>query len=327
MRLSIAALIFPAFLVPGIAAEAQAAAYDPLSIDDAFKPATVDLTVADAARQREIPLRIYLPESRWPAPVVLFSHGLGGWRLNNAFLGRHWAARGYAAVFLQHHGSDDAVWRGKPFPEALRGMSQAASVDSFLLRVRDVTATLDQLERWNAGGDTRLAGRLDMTRVGMSGHSFGAITTQGVSGQAFDFGDFRDRRIRAAVALSPSAPPIGTPAQAFGKVDIPWLLMTGTEDVVGMGMIDVASRLAVYANLPPGGKYELVLAGARHLAFSDVDLPGMRGPRNANHHRAIQAISTAFWDAYLSGDAAAKAWLDGGGPRSVLERADSWKTK
>lgn len=326
MRLSMAALIFPAFLVPGIA-ESQAAAYDPLQIDQSFKPATVDVTVKDAARQREIPLRVYLPESRRPAPVVVFSHGLGGWRLNNAFLGRHWAARGYAAVFLQHAGSDDSVWRGKPLGEALVGMSQAASVDSFLLRVNDVTAALDQLERWNAGGGPQLAGRLEMSKVGMSGHSFGAITTQALSGQSFAFGDFRDRRIKAAVALSPSSPPAGTPAQAFGKVDLPWLLMTGTEDVVGRGLIDVPSRLAVYASLPPGGKYELVLSGARHLAFSDVDLPGLRGPRNPNHHRAIQALSTAFWDAYLLGDPAAKAWLDGQGPRSVLERGDSWKRK
>lgn len=326
MRLTIATLLFPAFLLPGIA-RAQDTTYDPLAAEKSFKPITVDLTVADAARGREIPLRIYLPESREPAPVILFSHGLGGWRLNNAFLGRHWAARGYAAVFLQHHGSDDAIWRGKPFAEGLQGMTSAASVDQFLLRVRDVPVTLDQLERWNAGGEPRLAGRLDLLRVGMSGHSFGAITTQAVAGQAFDFGQFRDRRVKAALALSPSAPPIGTPEQAFGKVDLPWMLMTGTQDVVGMGMIDVPARRAVYAALPPGGKYELVLEGARHLAFSDVDLPGLRGPRNPNHHRAITALSTAFWDAYLKGDRAAKAWLDGAGPRSLLERADAWQTK
>jgi hypothetical protein len=47
--------------------------------------------------------------------------------------------------------------------------------------------------------------------------------------------------------------------------------------------------------------------------------------RNPNHHRVILALSTAFWDAYLRGDAQALAWLNGSGPRSVLEAADLWQ--
>jgi len=41
----------------------------------------------------------------------------------------------------------------------------------------------------------------------------------------------------------------------------------------------------------------------------------------------ILALSTAFWDAYLRGDAAAKAWLDGEGTHSVLEKEDRWQIK
>jgi len=43
-------------------------------------------------------VRVYLPESNQPAPVVLFSHGLGGSRSGNEFLGQHWARRGYVGV-------------------------------------------------------------------------------------------------------------------------------------------------------------------------------------------------------------------------------------
>ena len=91
-------------------------------------------------------MRIYLPASKTPAPVVLFSHGLGGTRNGNRFLGEHWAARGYVAVFLQHPGSDDWVWRDKPLPQRMPAMNSAASLDNFLLRVQDVTAVLNQLE-------------------------------------------------------------------------------------------------------------------------------------------------------------------------------------
>ncbi|MFQ5705061.1 MAG: hypothetical protein ACE5HT_13705 [Gemmatimonadales bacterium] len=103
--------------------------------------------------------------------------------------------------------------------------------------------------------------------------------------------------------------------------------MTGTKDVAPIGNADLKSRLAVFPALPPGGKYELVLSGAEHSAFTDRALPGDSEQRNPNHHRVILALTTAFWDAWLRRDAAARAWLDGAGARSVLEQDDRWQTK
>jgi hypothetical protein len=54
---------------------------------------------------------------------------------------------------------------------------------------------------------------------------------------------------------------------------------------------------------------------------------GGEGLRNPNHHRSILALGTAFWDAYLKQDPAAKAWLDGDGPRTILEKDDRWQRK
>jgi predicted dienelactone hydrolase len=312
-----------------LATAAGAEIYDPLAVDPAFAPVQHQLTVQDAARSREIPLRIYLPAEKGKAPVVLFSHGLGGSRDNNVYLGRHWSARGYAAIFLQHAGSDEAVWKDKPRDQRRKQMRQAASIESFLARVRDVPAVLDQLERWNKDPKSPLAGRLDLQHVGMSGHSFGAITTQAVSGEIFPMAGrrFTEARIDAAIAMSPSSPRRGSPKEAFAKVEIPWLLMTGTNETAAIGNIGLESRLAVYPALPPGEKYELVLEGAEHSAFNETGLPGDRRERNPNHHRAILALSTAFWDAYLRVDQEARKWLDGAGPASVLEAKDSWRKK
>ncbi len=307
--------------------EACAGNYDPLAVDPAFHPAHVDLTVHDAARNRDIPVRVYLPANTAPEPVVLFSHGLGGSRAGSVFLGEHWAARGYVAVFLQHPGSDDSVWKDEPVRERMRAMNQAASLDNFLLRVQDVPAVLNQFEIWNAAKTNQLAGRLDLKKVGMSGHSFGAVTTEAVSGETLPVGGqpFTDPRIRAAIAFSPSSPKTGGAEKAFGSVKIPWMLMTGTKDVAPIGDTDVASRLAVYPALHGAPKYEVVLYNAEHSAFTDRPLPGDREPRNPNHHRVILALSTAFWDAYLRGDAGALAWLNGPGPRSVMEPDDRWQ--
>jgi len=324
----LAARLMPAvWLTLAIAGGVRANGYDPLAVDPAFLPTHVDLTVHDAARNRDLPVRVYLPRNSAPEPVILFSHGLGGSRAGSVFLGEHWAARGYVAVFLQHPGSDDSVWKDEPVIERMRAMNQAASLNNFLLRVRDVPAVLNQLEIWNADKTNPLAGRLDLKKVGMSGHSFGAVTTEAVSGETLPIGGqkFADPRIMAAIVFSPSAPRGGGTAKAFGAVSIPWMLMTGTKDIASIGNADMKSRLAVYPALHGAPKYELVLHNAEHSVFTDRALPGEREPRNPNHHRVILALSTAFLDAYLRGDPEALAWLNGSGPRSVMEPDDQWQ--
>jgi predicted dienelactone hydrolase len=312
----------------------MAAAYDPLALPTGPLPAPLDLSCRDEARSREIPLRVYLPAVAKPAAVVLFSHGLGGSREGSAFLGRHWAARGYVAVFLQHPGSDESIWKDLPPARRALAMQAAASPANFLSRVQDVPAVLDQLEVWQRLAEHPLAGRLDLRRVGMSGHSFGAVTTQAVCGQVVPMGGarFSDPRLKAAVIFSPSTPARADPAAAFGRVRLPWLLMTGTNDVARIGgatigAADVASRLSVYPALPPGGKYELVLHEASHFAFTDRPDFGGETPRHPNHHRVILAISTAFWDAWLKDDAAARAWLEGEPPRALMAAEDRWQHK
>jgi predicted dienelactone hydrolase len=314
-------------LILAMGGEVRANAYDPLAVDPAFHAAQVDLAFHDTARDRDIPLRIYLPTNTAPEPVVLFSHGLGGSRAGSAFMGGQWAARGYVAVFVQHPGSDDSVWKDVPPLERMKAMKQAASLDNFMLRVQDIPAVLNQLEIWNADKTNSLAGRLDLKKIGMSGHSFGAVTTEAVSGEslAFTGQQFTDPRITAAIAFSPSSPKMGSTAKAFGSVKIPWMLMTGTKDVAPIGDQDVASRLKVYPALQGAPKYELVLNNAEHSVFTDRALPGDREPRNPNHHRVILALSTAFWDAYLRGDADALAWLNSNRARSVMEADDQWQ--
>lgn len=306
-----------------------ALAYDPLAVPKDTLPEPINTVVKDKTRDRELPVRVFLPAGKKAAPVVLFSHGLGGSREMNGFMGKHWAAHGYAVVFLQHPGSDTSVWKGKALKDVMPAMQKAASAENFSLRVKDVPAVLDQLEVWNKESGHALNGRLDLSRVGMSGHSFGAVTTQAVSGQTFPGGKalFTDPRIKAAIAFSPSAPTVGDPKKSFGEVKVPWLLMTGTKDTSPVRDIDLKSRLAVYPALPAGCKYELVLDNAEHSAFTERALPGEREKRNPNHHKVILALSTAFWDAYLRDDATAKTWLDGHGPRGVMEKADAWQKK
>ncbi len=312
-----------------VPAMAIADSYDPRSIDPKHVAEVSDVEVIDNTRNRIIPLRIYLPAQVDRHAVVLFSHGLGGSREGSSYLGRYWSAREYVVVFLQHPGSDESVWKGVPPAERMQALQKAASFDAYIQRVLDVPAVLDQLGRWNEQKGHVLEGRLDLEAIGMSGHSFGAVTTQAVSGQSGAGGrqPFTDKRIDAAVIMSPSTPRQLLAQKAFSNVQIPWLLMTGTHDTAPIGNQDMASRLAVFLALPTGSKYELVLDGAEHSVFTDRALPGDAKSRNPAHHPAILALSTAFWDAWLLKNKSAKKWLDGDGPRSVLVAEDRWQVK
>jgi len=308
---------------------ASALAYDPLEPGPA--PTSLDQTWA-ISPERSIPVRIFLPAETCPAPVILFSHGLGGSREGSNYLGEHWSSRGYVTVFLQHPGSDASVWQDKLRSEILPSMKRAASGKQFRKRIDDVRGALDQLERLNRDPDSPLHERLDLTSVGMAGHSFGAKTTQAVSGERFRrWGrviDFREPRIDAALPMSPSPQKRADPKDSFGEVAVPWLLMTGTEDAAPQAITSTTpeDRLRVFPALPSGDKYQLVLDGAEHHAFTSYDTRKGQAMRNPNHHRVILATSTAFWDAYLKDDVGAKHWLRSDA-RRAMESGDRWEKK
>lgn len=308
-------------------AEAKPSSYDPLAVSEKeIVSKTFDVT--DAKRDRVIPLRIYFPETTNPAPVVFFSHGLGGSRDNNPYLGNHWAKRGYVVVFVQHPGSDEAVWKDAPKAGRMAAMSTAASGENLVLRAQDIPAVIDALTRWNSESDHPLHARLDLKKIGMSGHSFGAVTTQTLAGQTLALGQvsYGEPRISAAIMMSPSPPRAGDPAKAFSPIKIPCLLMTGTEDGSPIGNTTAEDRLNVFPHLKKADAWQVVFDQATHMSFGERVQAGKTN-EPTRYHRAILALSTAFWDAQLRGDIAALTWLQGPEARSVLVAADRWESK
>ena len=131
-------------LLDGGAAEAGRSAPGPFTVG------TLQLEWRDAQRDREVPVKIYFPKNATGAcPVIVFSHGLGGTRDGYAYLGQHWASHGYVSVHLQHHGSDDATWRGAGRSvESMRAATM--NVENSLNRPLDVSFALDQLTKLNS---------------------------------------------------------------------------------------------------------------------------------------------------------------------------------
>src|SRR6185436_10670575 len=87
-------------------------------IDPAREPHRVlikrDSFVDPARGNRRVPFKVYHPDAAIDAPLVLWSHGLGGSADGASFLARFIASHGYAVVNITHVGTDSSLWEGKP---------------------------------------------------------------------------------------------------------------------------------------------------------------------------------------------------------------------
>jgi len=298
-------------MLPGISGFAGPGSYTVTDRDEMWR---------DPARSRDIPVRFHVPSAGGPVRgTILFSHGLGGSNDAGAAWTHQWASRGFLCINVQHIGSDSSLYvgklgQGKSLAELILS---GISVQSAVARFADIAFVIDELERRQRSGVAELRG-LDLAHIGMAGHSFGAETTLGLAGEAFPRnGTYdaaaREPRIAAAIAFSPSAP--GTPAtwpQRFGTIAIPTLTFTGTldGDVVNNGSTP-ENRRQPFANMAPGNKFLTVLDTADHFFFSNPAGPRFgtsdlkANTNRAANENAVRAISTAFWDAFLTKSAIA----------------------
>jgi hypothetical protein len=290
----------------------RAEKYDPM--ERRFEVDTILDEWTDPARKnRVVPVKIYLPrENKTPAAVVLYSHGLGGSREVGGFAMTHWASRGFACVAVQHPGSDSSILRDKTPADRRRAMARAATVDNLMFRIGDVSFVIDELVR-RSEIDGPLKGRLDTTRIAMSGHSFGAGTTQALIGERFGTPrrvmSFAENRIDCALLFSPSpAKSTRDQAWAFGGVTVPAFHFTGTLDNTFFGDFEPIDRRVPFDNsVSPA--WLLIFNDADHMVFSGVRFVG-DGKNDDRHHLQICQASTAFLDAHLSDSDDARRWLD-----------------
>jgi Predicted dienelactone hydrolase len=273
--------------------------------------------VHDPARDRDIPYTLYRPATlSGRHPIVVFSHGNGGTRQDGRYLAEHLASHGYVVVQVQHAGSDAAIWSGATSKDAVIERMRAAAADRRIhdQRYRDIPALLDELAVLDSK-DPELASHLDLQAIGLSGHSWGALTTLVLIGarDGLDAASYKDPRIKAALLLSPSLPRVAPNEmkEACKDIAVPVLHVTGTLDsspvVVGL---DYRKRLGPYGAIAAPDQHLIILDGADHMMLPGTDSP-LRTITAADQPnlRTIKAVSLAFWDTYLRNDREAHAWL------------------
>lgn len=283
-------------------------------------PEPIDETWVDTGRRRELPMRLRWPAGARPSGAVVHSHGLGGSREGGDVWGRAWQAAGFVVLHVQHPGSDTETLR-----RGMSAMRRAASAEQLIARVGDMRFVLDEIERRAASGEPWQ--QVPRERIGASGHSFGAQTVQAIAGKRYAARrapDVREPRYRAFIAFSPALGrgDTASPAQQFGAIERPFLVITGTQDGDPLGSAMTGEdRARVYEGLPSGQRALLWLEGADHMTF------GGNAERRINaragifrrdsevaahedtHHALVARITTLWWRARLLDDAAALAAL------------------
>lgn len=192
--------------------------------------------------------RLRPPEE--PYPVVLFSHGFGGFRLQSVDITTHLASRGYVVAAVDHPGR----MLGDVLPCLFLPVLEGCDLSGFTkdpgpADLDDLIGLLEELE-----GDGWLNGAIDLQRIAVNGHSAGASSTTSFGGV--------DERIAALLPMAGGS--------AVTR-DVPTLFLAGSCDSYpALEAVEASASGTTQAQL-------LAITGAGHLAFSDLcelDLAG-----------------------------------------------------
>ncbi|MBJ6765769.1 hypothetical protein JGU66_33865 [Myxococcaceae bacterium JPH2] len=248
-------------------------------------------------------------------PVVLFSPGYGtGTALYSGAI-EELTSQGYVVAAISHPftGGPVVLPDGKVLPHTIEisPTNEAQNAHIQAVWTGDARFVLDQLEKLGTeASGSRFAGRLDFTRVGMFGHSFGGSTSADACRT--------DARFKAGLNMDGSF---------HGDMDVevhaPFLMLNSEEAALD------PTRSAFFKKLRAIG-YNATVHGTQHFSFSDIALalplvqvyvPQLTGKDiqigSLEGSRAFSLTNTyvrAFFDKHLRGNTA--PLLDGPSPEN-----------
>jgi dienelactone hydrolase len=250
-----------------------------------------------------------LSRSRSIYPVLLFSHGWGGFKNQNTYQVEELASHGYIVVAPDHtYGAMATVLPDGRValnnPEALPvGMN--ISDDEFMMAARvlgdqwagDLSHILDYLENQTLDDPAgQLANHLDFTRIGVLGHSTGG-------GAAIQF-CATDQRCKAGLGMDPYMDPVSNQILDMG-IQQPFLAMFSESwaDEEGRNNI-IFEKFIINSN---DKLLRYYIEDTEHYDFTDMPAfsplapyLGLKGTLDGNQvSKIINAYTLAFFERYL----------------------------
>lgn len=307
-----------------------------------------DVTLEDEARGRDLVLSIDYPIHDGAFPLVVLTPAYGATSRHYVGLAAHWASQGYVVVRMTHPGERrNGNGNGNGTPVAMPKQTQ----EDWSARAGDVRFVLDSTDRL-ARQYPELKGKIDASKIGVAGHSYGAFIAMLVGGAKTFPGaaSYADPRVTAILAISPQGPSesAGLTPESYGSLALPAMFMIGTQDA-GIGSEETTAwRRQAFELAAPGNKWLVVIEGATHRTFAGVrdqlatapdptfqptqhgnpdpltrpmDDPRRPGRESAaglnerNRFAAVRSLSLAFWDAYLRNDPMGRETLEKSGSR------------
>ncbi|MCE2662341.1 MAG: alpha/beta hydrolase, partial [Microcystis sp. 53602_E8] len=249
--------------------------------------------LTDSSRNRSLYVNVYIPQTfrEGKTPVIIFSHGLASRPEDYAQAIEHLASYGFLVAAPQHPSSDTQYLQGM-----LGGYYRNIfDGNEFINRPKDISFVIDELARRNA---SQFQGKLNLTNVGVAGHSFGGYTSLAVAGAQIDFDNlakdcnrpysginiaillecralelprqvynFRDERVTAVFAANPVNRSIFG-EKGLSKISIPVLLGSGSYDPAANPIFEQAIP---FTWLKTPDKYLAMVEGQAHVNFTELD--------------------------------------------------------
>ena len=228
-------------------------------------------------------------------PVVVFTHGYTGTFTDYTFLFEDLASRGYVVASVDHTFEATAVefpdgrFVESVFGSHLDGTARADenSMDfAVSVRLSDLQFVVNVLELLDAGNNSQLSGKLDMSHLALAGHSLGGLTAV--------LGVEQDLRFRAGIVLDGVVP-----NSMLRGTETPMLLLGAGRELWSPEETRLWSGLR-------GPRVAVNLRGAEHVTPSDAVwlAPGAVKTGSMGPDKTIAAIReyvAAFLDAHLLG--------------------------
>jgi len=198
-------------------------------------------------------------------PLVIFSHGLGGMRMQNTIQMEELASRGFIALAMDHpfdanitvfNDGSSADYRSAIIGKVTTEEFWNIRLPQINTRVEDVSFVLDHIQEIQVADDGFWS-KIDLERVGIMGHSFGGGTAIVASS--------RDTRLDACIALDGWLVPIEQSIIKKG-LKVPFLFMGQTYWTNPVNYENLDTLIAAST----ASAEKLILDGTKHFDYSDT---------------------------------------------------------